>query len=479
MFAVTKDFLGKPAPPGYVAGLGRGATGFTTRSDIGPAREAANAAKAVGNAAGNANANADRFKDAENEEGLFSGMAYGADDEEADQVWTQIDAKMAQRRQGKRKDEAANEEKEPPIGEHLRDAKRQLQTLTADEWEAIPDVAQVAETAARAKRRRATANSNNARLAQVPDSALVGVLGGGGAAMALDPRSADGGAATDLRALGQARDAVLRMKLDSAAGQATTTRNSADAAGYLTSLATSSQSGVVGGIGDVARARRLLKSVTQASPTHAAGWIAAARLEEADRKPAQARAVIDEACTRCARSEDVWLEAARLHTTAGSGSGSGSGAAARAVLGRAVRALPQAVRLWVAAADAEPSSEGRRRVLRRALEHVPGSVVLWKAAVGAEPDPADARVLLAHAVETVGHSVDLWLALARLEPYASAQRVLNRARRAVPTSAEVWVAAARLEEQCGSGDVALLLRKAVASLAANGAAPTRDAWLAL
>ncbi|KAJ2817242.1 U4/U6 x U5 tri-snRNP complex subunit Prp1, partial [Coemansia furcata] len=206
-----------------------------------------------------------------------------------------------------------------------------------------------------------------------------------------------------------------------------------------------------------------------ASPTHAAGWLAAARLEEAARKPAQARAIIDEACERCPRSEDVWLEAARLHPRA----------AARSVLGRAVRALPQAVRLWTAAADAEPSDTGRRRLLRRALEHVPGSVALWKAAVGAEPDPADARVLLAHAVEVVPHSVDLWLALARLEPYATAQRVLNRARRAVPTSADVWIAAARLEEQCGAGDVALLLRKAAASLAANGAPPTRDAWLGL
>lgn len=28
-----------PAPENYVAGLGRGATGFTTRSDLGPARE--------------------------------------------------------------------------------------------------------------------------------------------------------------------------------------------------------------------------------------------------------------------------------------------------------------------------------------------------------------------------------------------------------------------------------------------------------
>eukprot|EP00731_Ephydatia_muelleri_P010089 Em0005g675a len=35
-----KAFIGQLAPPGYVPGLGRGATGFTTRSDIGPAREA-------------------------------------------------------------------------------------------------------------------------------------------------------------------------------------------------------------------------------------------------------------------------------------------------------------------------------------------------------------------------------------------------------------------------------------------------------
>ena len=34
-----KVFMGMPAPLGYVPGLGRGATGFTTRSDIGPARE--------------------------------------------------------------------------------------------------------------------------------------------------------------------------------------------------------------------------------------------------------------------------------------------------------------------------------------------------------------------------------------------------------------------------------------------------------
>jgi len=33
------DFLSQAAPENYVAGLGRGATGFTTRSDLGPERE--------------------------------------------------------------------------------------------------------------------------------------------------------------------------------------------------------------------------------------------------------------------------------------------------------------------------------------------------------------------------------------------------------------------------------------------------------
>ena len=39
-YAAKKHFMGVSAPLGYVAGVGRGATGFTTRSNIGPARDA-------------------------------------------------------------------------------------------------------------------------------------------------------------------------------------------------------------------------------------------------------------------------------------------------------------------------------------------------------------------------------------------------------------------------------------------------------
>ncbi|KNC69281.1 hypothetical protein SARC_18211, partial [Sphaeroforma arctica JP610] len=33
------DFMNMKPPPGYVAGIGRGAAGFTTRSDIGPGKD--------------------------------------------------------------------------------------------------------------------------------------------------------------------------------------------------------------------------------------------------------------------------------------------------------------------------------------------------------------------------------------------------------------------------------------------------------
>ncbi|KAJ2785352.1 U4/U6 x U5 tri-snRNP complex subunit Prp1 [Coemansia javaensis] len=532
MYPVTKDFLGKPAPPGYVAGLGRGASGFTTRSDIGPAREGATGGK-EGSKRGRADddnddGNSGRFANAENEEGLFSGMAYEQDDEEADQVWAMIDAKMERRRQqrqqqrrrakGAEEEGARADEGEDP---ELRGLKRQLQGLSEAEWGAIPEVSQVAESAARAKRRRkAAVGRRGERFAQVSDSTMVAGLGLAGHDREIGTET-EAGAMTDLVALGQARDDVLRLRLDQA-GDSASGKTTVDPRGYLTSLNTVAVQNAAD-IGDIARARTLLRSVVQTNPKHAAGWIAAARLEEVAKKPARARALIAQACDNCPQSEDVWLEAARLNPRD----------TARAVLASAARSLPRSVRVWTCAAELEAragDTAAQRRVLRRALEFVPTSVALWKAAVALEP-PDDARVLLAHAVELVPLSVDLWLALARLETYDKAQRVLNRARRAVPTSHEVWIAAARLEESQGRAEahhqtgaattslgpikgqdqdqdqnqegtekslklaegslkqaeqiesqyharVLRVMTKAVASLANSGAALDRDAWLA-
>lgn len=117
-----KDFLSQAAPENYVAGLGRGATGFTTRSDLGPAREGpseeqikealAKRAAQLGNAPPTAygvtgkkdddDDDDERFQDPENETGLFAGGNYDREDDEADRIYDEVDAKMDRRRRQRR-----------------------------------------------------------------------------------------------------------------------------------------------------------------------------------------------------------------------------------------------------------------------------------------------------------------------------------------------------------------------------------------
>lgn len=114
-----RDFLSQPAPENYVAGIGRGAVGFTTRSDLGPARDGPSEeqissaikkrseqlglteAKDGGGGGGDDEDEA-RYQDPDNEVGLFAGGIYEKDDEEADRIWREVDDKMAKRRQKQR-----------------------------------------------------------------------------------------------------------------------------------------------------------------------------------------------------------------------------------------------------------------------------------------------------------------------------------------------------------------------------------------
>ena len=77
---------------------------------------------------------------------------------------------------------------------------------------------------------------------------------------------------------------------------------------------------------------------------------------------------------KCPKSEDVWLEAARL----------APGDQAKKIFGAAVAEIPSSVRIWCAAAALEKEKKAKRRVYKKALENIPNSVRLWKNAVELE-----------------------------------------------------------------------------------------------
>ena len=491
--ASKRDFLNQPAPENYVAGLGRGATGFTTRSDLGPAREGpseeqikeivAKRAAALGissdkkkDAADDANDDAQRFQDPDSEVGLFAGGIYDKDDEEADKIWASVDEKMAKRRKTQReaREKAEREEyerKNPKIQQQFADLKRSLGTVTDDEWASLPEVGDLTGKNRRAKQ------ALKQRFYAVPDSVLAAasestqmgttVMDDGSATSA---DSADG-SMTNFAKIGAARDKVLQLKLDQAsqAGteSSTGTSTSIDPQGYITNLNKHALTEAQAQVGDINRVRELLQSVVKSNPTNPNGWIAAARLEELAGKLVKARKVIAEGCENKPKSEDVWLENIRLNDSHN----------AKVIAAQAIQHNNRSVRLWVEAMKLESIISSKKRVIRQALDHIPESEALWKEAVNLENDPEDAKIMLAKATELVPLSVDLWLALARLETPEMARKVLNKARKAIPTSYEIWITAARLQEQLGA-KTDPVMKTAVQVLAKESAMPKREEWIA-
>ncbi|KAI9303749.1 PRP1 splicing factor, N-terminal-domain-containing protein [Cunninghamella echinulata] len=464
MFGVTKDFIGKPAPPNYVAGLGRGATGFTTRSDIGPAREATDFPVDV-KAKTEGDDDDEQYQDPENETGLFSAAPYEEDDEEADRVWDMIDTRMDERRKARReareKEELERYRRErPKISQQFADLKRQLSTMDETEWEAIPDVGDLV-----GKNRKKSKVPE--RFTPLPDSILVSARDQTQYQTTANDDSDTSGMMTDFKEIGQARDKVLGLKLDQASSDSGSGQTTIDPKGYLTDL-NSVALKTATEIGDIKKARLLLNSVITTNPKHAPGWIAAARLEEAAGRPVQARSIIAKGCQQCSKNEDVWLESARLNTVEN----------AKIILADAVRSIPQSVKIWLKAVNLETDTKNKKKVLRRALEFIPNSVKLWRTAINMEDNPEDAKILLSRAVELIPLSVELWLALARLETYDNARKILNKAVNTIPTSHEIWIAGARLQEEHGQKEmVEKLITAAVNKLSKLGAAMTREQWL--
>jgi hypothetical protein len=291
-------------PPGYVAGVGRGAVGFMTRSDIGPAganqelggagrgaagrgagavkKPAAPGAPAGATAAGGAptpDASNDNTFDAfaGYQERLFSDAPYEEDDAEADRIYAQVDDEMEERTTKSRQKSNAELSLQSSlstsrIADQFADLKRQLGTISADEWEAIPEIGD--RTIKKKKQESFTPVPDSILQMNRPDTKLVSGTASVGASA-----GGAGGSETALTGLSEARGQMLSLKLDrmsdSVSGQTVV-----DPKGYLTSLSSQTSISSESDIADVKKARLLLKSVITTNPKHGPGWIAASRLEE-------------------------------------------------------------------------------------------------------------------------------------------------------------------------------------------------------
>ena len=358
-------------------------------------------------------------------------------DAEADEIWDGVDKQMEKRHIRDRLKREAEEEavmKAKTIQSKFADCRNALKDMSEDDWLAIPEVSDMTKKNKRQKREI----SAQSRFMPVPDSVL---LGGASQASSGGGSGAPPEAPHDLRKIGEARGTMLGVRLDQAS-DSVTGQSVVDPRGFLSGLA-SVQVSSTSELSDIKKTRSLFQGITASAPKVPRSWIAQARFEESVGKIKRARQVILEGTEKCPLSEDVWLEAARLHPPE---------VAAR-LLALAVAKCPEAVNVWSAAAALESDPARRRIVRQRAIEQVPTSLKLWKELIEAEDDPQAAKNLLTRAVGWIPEALELWLALARLSDYAEAKKVLNSARKELPFERGVWIAAMELEESHGKQQV--------------------------
>ncbi|SCV03826.1 LAME_0H13542g1_1 [Lachancea meyersii CBS 8951] len=455
-------FLSQKPPPGYVAGIGRGATGFTTRSDIGsgkvPGRVRDDREMPLG-ADENENGDADeegigrnakvRFEDS-NGLSLVSNNV-GQNDEEADRIYLEIDARLSNSKTQKKAD--IENVKKPDsnlevttgitaVSQAFVDLKRSLATVSDEQWENLPEAGDFT----RRNKRQRIELQNERKTYAAPDTLMAENI--------------------DLTKLTQEREKLLGRQLDESLngrdGNAQNARNETDQ--YLRDLDDSIKTAELNtDVQDVGRMRTILNSYRKSDPKRPQGWIASARLEEKAKKYPLAKSLIEEGCNACPRDEDIWLENIRLNAT--------DLHYCKILVARALSFNDESIKLWLKAVELENETLNKVRVVRKALQSLPTSPELWKLAVQYEADRIEAIKILKKATELMPDNIELLTALINLQDHLDARKTLNTARKNNPDKLQVWILAIELEERRGSSSLEKLVKllgKGLQELAKHG-----------
>ena len=463
---------GKP-PPGYIPGLGRGAVGFCTRLDVGPARniDAANNNFQIVKEQ-NENEQKDN-KDYTNfnkfygdDENLFGTTAVDEEDKEADEQYTFFDNYMDERRKAKKEKLEMDKlkklrGKKPTIRQTFSELRNDLKRLNPVDWENIPEVKDFSTKKQKIKR-------------YTPNTDIEIMSGVSNTLTPLNTNNTAGSSGIDN--LSRAKNSILSTLFDKMSSNVSG-QTSVNPLGYITEMSSLNplpSTVAEGDVQDFKKARLLLQSLLSTNSKNASAWIASARLEELDGKIEQARKIINDGTKNITNSEDIWLEAARLHPPS----------EGEKILLKAVEYLPKSEKIWKRLIKLEKSYDSKKEKIKEALTNISTSESIWKMLIDLEVekdnDESTLKEILSRAVQCVPHSIDFWLALAKLEKYEDAKKVLNNALKNNKSSALIiWVNAAMLEEAHSSDEKKVngIVLNAMSSISEEGIKIGEDQWI--
>ncbi|MCJ1452819.1 hypothetical protein MMC28_003164 [Mycoblastus sanguinarius] len=473
-----KDFLSQLAPSNYVAGLGRGATGFTTRSDLGPAREGpsedqikealAKRAQQLGAAPPTAygatekkeeaDDDDERYQDPENETGLFANGVFDAEDDYADRVYQEIDDKMQSRRKSRRYVSKkpqypcpflfgrANGLLAPPslheqitdlnpsaTSREAREAQERaeyeannpkIQQQFADLKRGLGSVsedewANLPEPGDLTRRNKRAKTNAHERFYAVPDSVIAGARD----STQFDTSVTDDGTTANGSAA-DGSDGTMTNFADIGAARDKVLQVRLDQAAQAGGA--DSTSGTATNIDPKGYLTSLSKTELKAGEVEVGDINRVRVLLESVVKtnrahgPAYiAKARLEEIAGRVVASRQAIAEGTKMCPKSEAvwleACRLNEKSNAKIIAANGIKANNQSVALWMEAIRLEDSVPAKRRVTRMAIDVLPRSQQLWKQLVNLSEDQTEAKQILSKAVEEIPLSLELWLALAHLE----------------------------------------------------------------
>lgn len=394
-------FLDQEAPKGYVAGIGRGATGFTTSADTGAVRIEDDID--------------DDGPKIDDDSGLLARRGKGdAAEEEADKIYEDIERRLLEKKRKKNEQLVEKPPSDDPVSQFV-DLKRDLSQVTRDQWAALPEVGDLT----RRNKRMRLLEKQQQRFYAVPDSVLTGL---------------GSSQATNFASISQGKDKLLSQRLDELLPQAQTTTDAIE----------EQDSDMDSQIADVNRTRLVLNSLRRTAPNKASSWIASIRVEEQAKNFSAAKRLAVQACQKVPQSEEVWLESIRIHQKSLQ-----SSYECKTIANSGLKFNPKSLGLWLKLYDLESNSDTltKRKVLMRAIENLPRVPELWKKLVQQEESAEEKRKLALKAVELCPLDWDLRRILVSLSDYKESKSILNEARKIMGGNPQLWITAVELEEK--------------------------------
>ncbi|GMG37010.1 PRP1 splicing factor, N-terminal [Aspergillus oryzae] len=499
MASGRKDFLSQPAPENYVAGLGRGATGFTTRSDLGPAREGptpeqiqaalAKRAQLLGAAPPTAygagrekggkedkaeeEEDDERFQDPDNEVGLFAYGQFDQEDDEADRIYREVDEKMDKRRKARRL--VLSLSLTPPV--HLFDGAICSSGSPPVVWieDRLDSFANYREIRERQERedyerknpkiqqqfadlKRSLASVSEDDWANLPEVGdLTGknrrakqnlrqrfyavpdsVLASARDSTQFETTVTDDGAHTDIQ--GEGVDGTITNFADISAARDKALKFKLDQA------AISSSGDSASGSATSIDPKGYLTSLTQSE-------LKAGEVEIGDIK--RVRVLLESVTRTNPKHAPGWIALARLEELAG------RIVAARNCIAKGCELCPKSEDAWL---ENIRLNEGHNAkvIAANAIQNNDRSTRLWIEAMRLESEPRAKKNVLRQAILHIPQSVVIWKEAVNLEEDpVDARLLLAKAVEMIPLSVELWLALARLETPENAQKVLNAARKAV------------------